>query len=114
MYFTKQTYNFSNILRSDLFKPEITSEYESSIHSNNCCEGTVPSIITVFQCFLFIWYPGKTASYSSLNSIAFSGSHLRFICSGIVSSEASKKILPATLNTRVSSPKGNSSVTPFS
>src|SRR5882724_9340381 len=62
------------------------------------------SISTVFQCFLFMWYPGLTCSYRSRRSSAKSGSHFKFTVGGTWSRAASANILPPTLNTRTSGP----------
>ena len=70
----------------------------------------MPSSITVFQCFLFIWYPGATAAYVSRSSIACSGSHFKLMERVCVSVLIRIKIFPFALKTKTVSSNGNSSL----
>ncbi len=80
----------------------------------SCREESRPSTTMVFQCFLFMWYPGSMHENCSRNSTAIPGSHFTLNCRGSADNEASRNILLLVLNTRVSSPKGKPSQTSFS
>ena len=88
-----------------------TNWYEWSIISMMSIALNEPSMITVFQCALFMWYPGRIAGCSSRSSMARAGSHFRFRFQS-PSRFVRANILPITLKTKVVSPNGNSSVTP--
>src|SRR5918992_3310301 len=76
------------------------------------CSGRDPSMITVFQCLLFRWYPGSTAACAPRSPSASWGSHLRLTRSESAPSWDRANIFPATLNTEVSGPNGNVSSAP--
>ena len=89
-----------------------TNWYECCICSSSCWWDRLPLSVMVFQCFLFIWYPGVMVSgCCSRNSIAFSGLHLTLNLMGVWSMLTSKNILLLTLNARVCVSKGKLSVT---
>ena len=66
--------------------------------------GKDPSIKMSFQCFLFKWYAGEKALYSSLNSSPRSDSSFTAIVGIGASNQICRNIFPPTRNTTQSSP----------